>query len=71
MCDVKDFDDFDDYKTEHTPHRTAELICVRCYTRWIGAWPEDILLKDLSCPHCKQSGAVITTGQILEDDYGT
>lgn len=68
MCDVKDFDD---YKIEHTPHCTAELICVHCYTRWIGVWAKVVLLKDLSCPHCKERGTVITTGQILEDDYGT
>lgn len=62
--------DIQDYIVEHTPHCTAELICVRCLHRWIGVWPEECLLKDLSCPHCKNKGAVITTGQILEEDYG-
>lgn len=58
---------FDDYVTDNTPHDTAELICVRCYNRWIGCWPSDLWLKELSCPHCNNKGCVITTGQILEE----
>lgn len=62
---------FVDYVAEHMPHNTAELICVRCLTRWIGVWPATIDLVDLICPHCNTRGAIITTGQILEDEYDT
>lgn len=60
---------FMDYVQEHTPHNTAELICVHCTSRWIGVWPQGVLLKDLACPYCSTRGTVITTGQMLEDEY--
>ena len=59
---------FEDYVAEHTPHCTAELICINCKERWIGVWPEQVPLKDLSCPYCRQRGFIITTGQFLPDD---
>lgn len=55
---------------ENKPHCTAELMCVNCLHRWIGVWPADTWLKDLLCPHCNHVGGVITTGQLLEEDYG-
>ena len=64
---MSDILDYDDYIVNNTPHCTAELICVRCYERWIGVWPEGVLLKELSCPSCRMKGAVISTGQFLED----
>lgn len=57
---------FDDYK----PHEYAELICLKCFKRWIGIYQETTLLKDLECPQCEKIGFVIKTGQtlILDDD---
>ena len=59
---------FQEYVEKHTPHDTAELICIKCYERWIGVWPHTTWLKDMSCPYCKQRGTIITTGQILEEE---
>lgn len=60
---------FEQYVQEHTPRNTAELICIHCMKRWIGVWPEYVYLKDITCPYCNTRGTVITTGQMLEDDY--
>lgn len=68
MSEIKSFND---YVEENTPHYTAELICVNCKTRWVGVWPADVLLKDISCPSCREKGYVITTGQMFpEEIYG-
>ena len=47
------------------PHEVAELICLNCMSRWIGAYPQKTLLKDLECK-CGCIGKVIKTGQTLE-----
>lgn len=52
---------------ENSPHCVAELICVRCGTRWIGVWPEGTALKDLHCENCGP-GFVIKTGQDMEEE---
>ena len=49
------------------PHLVAELICVKCTKRWIGVWPEELSLKEIICPACSYRGAVIKTGQNLEE----
>lgn len=62
---------FEAYVEDKTPHLVAELICLNCHHRWIGVWPETLLLKDITCPHCESTGTIITTGQQLsEEDYG-
>lgn len=53
---------------ENLPHAISEVICVRCCHRWISVRPTTCLLKDLECPECNKSGAVIETGQILEQE---
>lgn len=65
---MNDTKDFREYVENNTPHCTAELICINCKERWIGVWPEELWLKDLTCPNCKQKGYVITTGQDLMED---
>ena len=52
---------------EAMPHEVAELICVNCMKRWIGVYPADTLLKDIECKNCCMRGAVIKTGQTLEE----
>lgn len=48
-------------------HEVAELICLKCLTRWIGVYPEETLLKQLECK-CGEVGYVIKTGQIMGRD---
>ena len=48
---------------ENMPHRTAELICLRCMHRYQGVWPEVTPLKKLECPNCNRVGFIITTGE--------
>ena len=50
------------------PHEVAELICLRCFKRWIGVYPEGVLLKEIECPNCGEDGAVIKTGQELDSE---
>lgn len=50
------------------PHEVTELICLRCLKRWIGVYPLGVLLKNIECPNCGEDGAVIKTGQNLEED---
>ena len=50
----------DDYR----PHEVSELICLKCFHRWIGVYPEYTLLKDLECK-CGEVGYVIKTGQTV------
>ena len=50
----------DDYR----PHEVSELICLKCFRRWIGVYPEYTLLKDLECK-CGEVGYIIKTGQTL------
>lgn len=47
---------------EHLPHRTAELVCLRCLHRYQGVWPESTPLAKLECPNCERVGYIITTG---------
>lgn len=53
---------------EKMPHKVSEVICVRCLKRWIGVRPEGTKLKDLECPGCHMTGAVIETGEEIEEE---
>lgn len=46
---------------------TVELICLKCLHRYIGVFPESVLLKNLECPKCGKTGYMIMTGQDLID----
>jgi len=52
---------------DNIPHELAELMCIKCGTRWIGVYPASTLLKDLQCP-CGLKGFVIKTGQTLNPE---
>jgi len=52
------------------PHEVAELICLKCHSRWIGVYPESVLLKDIEC-RCGAVGYVIKTGQTIESEEQT
>ena len=53
--------------SQNQPHEVMEVMCVKCYSRWIATFPTGILLKDLQCPSCNNTGFVIATGQPLPD----
>ena len=48
------------------PHVYSEVICVKCFHRYICVRSESVLLKDLECESCG-SGYIIETGQPMED----
>ena len=48
--------------TANKPHTVSEVICLKCYKRWISVRPTYTLLIDLECPNCG-AGYVIETGQ--------
>jgi hypothetical protein len=47
------------------PHKTSEVICVKCGYRWIAVRPLETLLKSLECKNCGE-GFVIETGEQLK-----
>ena len=47
---------------ERMPHRTAEVICLRCLHRYQAVWSEATPMKDLECPNCERIGFIIGTG---------
>ena len=44
--------------------KVSEVICLRCYKRWIAARPMETNLFWLECPRCGQNGYAIETGEI-------
>lgn len=52
---------------KNQPHEVAELMCIKCYHRYIGVYPQATLLKDLECENCGK-GFIIKTGQTLDDE---
>lgn len=50
------------------PHKVSEVICIKCYHRWIDVRPVVTRLKNLVCPYCNNSGYVIETGEDVEQD---
>lgn len=57
-----------EYKEDNTPHIVSELICLKCLHRAISVYPEGLWLKDMECPECGYIGAMIHTGQELDDE---
>ena len=49
---------------DNIQHKVTEVICIKCYKRWIAVRPVNTKLKDLECPHCGK-GYVIETGEII------
>lgn len=48
---------------ENMPHRSSEVICLRCMHRYVAVWPDATPLKNLECPNCERVGFIITTGE--------
>jgi hypothetical protein len=51
---------------ENIPHEVSEVICLKCYKRWIAVYPVSTLLKELECT-CGSKGYVIKTGQTINE----
>lgn len=51
---------------DNIEHEVSELICLKCFNRWIGVFPSELPLKDIECK-CGEVGYVIKTGQTLPD----
>lgn len=51
---------------DNIEHEVSELICLKCFNRWIGVYPSELPLKDIECK-CGEGGYVIKTGQTLPD----
>lgn len=54
-------------KAAKEPHEVCELICVKCFYRYIGVFHTKTLLKDMECPNCEEFGHLIKTGQDLQE----
>jgi hypothetical protein len=54
--------DLNKYREEKTPHKVSEVICVKCYHRFISVRPVNVLLKNLECEKCG-AGFIIETGE--------
>ena len=51
---------------DNIEHEVSELVCLKCFNRWIGVYPSELPLKDIECK-CGEVGYVIKTGQTLPD----
>lgn len=57
--------DLQQHRETNTPHRVAEVICVKCLHRYVCVWPDGTPLKHLHCEKCGP-GYIITTGEPIE-----
>lgn len=51
-----------------TKYILSEVVCIKCYHRWIAVRPSGTLLKALYCPKCGEQGFAIETGEVLENE---
>lgn len=51
---------------KNLPHEVSEVICLKCYYRFMSVIPSGTLLKNIECGRCNQKGYVIKTGQDLD-----
>lgn len=54
------------YLNNLRPHRALEVICVKCYDRWMAVALRETPLVQYECKKCGP-GFVIGTGQEIED----
>lgn len=53
--------------SQNEEHEVAELMCLKCFSRWIGVYPTSVPLKNIECK-CGATGYVIKTGQTIEEE---
>lgn len=44
-------------------NKVSQVICLKCYRRWIAGRPTETRLDDLECPSCGSQGFAIETGE--------
>lgn len=44
-------------------HKVSQVICLKCFRRWISARPVETRLDELECPDCGLQGFAIETGE--------
>ena len=52
-----------------TEYKTSTVICLHCLRRWVSVRPVETLLVDIECPECGLPGAVIETGEEIQEKY--
>src|SRR5688500_2493588 len=52
--------------TANEPHKSSEVICVKCFRRWYAVRHADSYLADLECTMCGP-GYVIETGEQMRE----
>ena len=52
--------------TSIEPHKVSEVICVKCFERWLAVRNVKTKLQELECIKCGR-GFVIETGEIIEE----
>jgi hypothetical protein len=57
----------DEKKDQSDGYVVHELMCVKCYHRYISADPEKLWLADIKCHKCGTVGTTICTGQWIPD----
>ena len=73
MADILDFQAYkeakeDEQNNQNNDHYIVhELICVKCYNRYISVDPEKLWLADIKCHKCGTVGTTICTGQWIPD----
>jgi hypothetical protein len=50
------------------PHKASEVICVKCFARWLAVRPTETKLIELHCKNCGP-GYVIETGEIIPETF--
>ena len=48
-------------------HKISEVICLKCFYRWIAVRPVGTSLKDMECPCCKKVWYAIETGEEMDE----
>lgn len=54
------------YIEENMPHKVSEVVCLMCLSRFICARPCNVLLKELQCDACGETGYIVETGESME-----
>ena len=51
---------------KNLPHKVSEVMCWKCGARWLAVRPENVILKQLECIACGETGFCFETGEVIE-----
>jgi len=43
--------------------KVSTVVCLKCLKRWVSVRKRDVLLTELECPQCHETGFAIETGE--------